>query len=86
MSYLQVTDSPYWQTNYVINHYILTGDVLVTDLQPPIQRRQVQGGLLLAVSHGWVSQLLQQHCHHVSVSILGGAVQSRLPLMVLQRG
>lgn len=65
---------------------ILIDAVLVTDLQPPIQRRQVQRGLLLAVSHGWVSQLLQQHRHHLSVSVLGGTVKSRLPLMVLQRG
>lgn len=64
----------------------LIGPVLVTDLQPPIQRCQVQRGLLLTVSHGWVSQLLQQHCHHISVSVLGGAVKSRLPLMVLHRG
>lgn len=55
----------------------------MTDLQPSIQRRQVQRRLLLAVSHGGVGQLLQQHRHHLSVSVLGRTVKRRLPFMVL---
>lgn len=58
----------------------------MTDLQPSIQRRQVQRRLLLAVSHGGVGQLLQQHRHHLSVSVLGRTVKRRLPFMVLHGG
>lgn len=85
MAYLQVR-TLFSFFFFFINHYISIGAVPLTDLQSPIQRRQIQGGLLLAVSHRWISQLLQQHCHHISVSVLGGAVKGRLPLMVLHRG
>lgn len=54
-----------------------------TDLQPSVERGQVQGRLLPAVSHGGVGQLVEQHRNHVRVAILGCTVKRRLLLMVL---
>lgn len=58
--------------------------VLRTDLQPSVERGQVQGRLLPAVSHGGVGQLVEQHRNHVRVAILGCTVKRRLLLMVLK--
>lgn len=57
--------------------------VLCTDLQPSVERGQVQGRLLPAVSHGGVGQLVEQHRNHIRVAILGCTVKRRLLLMVL---
>lgn len=57
--------------------------VLRTDLQPSVERGQVQGRLLPAVSHGGVGQLVEQHGDHIRVAVLGCAVERRLLLVVL---
>lgn len=56
---------------------------LRTDLQPSVERGQVQGRLLPAISHGGVGQLVEQHGDHIGVAVLGCTVKRRLLLMVL---
>lgn len=71
------------------NNCFICEDLLVlvhlTDLQPSIQRCQVQRCFLLAVSHGGVSQLVKQHWNYIGVSVLRCTVQRRFLLMVLRK-
>jgi len=53
------------------------------NLQPPVERSQVQGGLELVVAHGGVGELLQEDLHHLGVAVLRRAVQRRLVVVVL---
>lgn len=56
------------------------------NLQPPVERSQVQGGLELVVAHGGVGELLQEDLHHLGVAVLRRAVQRRLVVVVLGGG